>query len=147
MNIYVSINTNHGFGETKIEDGAIHEFTTNGFMEGTYDARVEFRCLPAAVAGDALSIIIAELQEFMDYGEMIKFYAGICRAVIKFLRKCHGYHKTIEIDGLEDIPEIIEVPDSMTEEELEARVFAILEIERKNISRDVSEIMEADRGR
>ena len=40
MNIQVIINTNHEFAMTRIEDGAIYEFTTNGFAEGTYDANV-----------------------------------------------------------------------------------------------------------
>lgn len=144
MNIYISINTNHEFGETKIEDGAIHEFTTNGFAEGTYDARVEFSCLPAAVDGNALEVIIEAVKNVADYGEMIVFYASVCKAISKFLKRCHGYHKTIEIEGLEEVPETIVVSDDMTEEELEARVFAILEFEKKKISRDVNEIMESD---
>ena len=45
MNIQVIINTNHEFTKTRIEDGAIHEFTTYGFSEGTYDADVQFSCL------------------------------------------------------------------------------------------------------
>ena len=133
MNVYVSINTNHKFGDTKIEEGAIYEFTTNGYAEGTYDARVEFSCLPAAVEGNSLAVIIEAVKDIADYGEMILFYAGVCKAVSKFLNKCHGYHKTIDIEGPKEITETIEVLDDMPEEELEAKVFAILEIEKKKI--------------
>lgn len=142
MDIYISINTNHEFGETKIEDGAIHEFTTNGFIEGTYDARVEFSCLPAAVDSNALAVAIQYVKDIADYGELIVFYVSVCKAIYKFLKKCHGFSKTIDIEGVEEIVETIVVIDDMTEEEFEARVIAILELERKNISRTVVKMME-----
>lgn len=145
MDIYISINTNHEFGETKIEDGAIHEFTTNGFIEGTYDARVEFSCLPAAVDSNALAVAIEYVKDIADYGELIVFYVGVCKAVYKFLKKCHGFSKTIDIEGVEEIAETIVMTDDMTEEEFEARVIAILELERKNIGRDVAKMMENEK--
>ncbi len=75
---------------------------------------------------------------------MIVFYAEVCKALKKFLNKCHGYNKTIEIEGLENLPDVIDVPDDVTEEELEAKIFAILEIERKNTSESVSRIVNSE---
>lgn len=144
MNIQVIINTNHEFTKTRIEDGAIHEFTTYGFSEGTYDADVQFSCLPAAVDGNALTVILEVVKEITEYGEMIVFYAGVCKALNKFLNRCHGYNKTIEIEGLENLPDVIDVPDDVTEEELEAKIFAILEIERKNTGESVSRIVNSE---
>lgn len=141
MNIQVIINTNHEFAMTRIEDGAIYEFTTNGFAEGTYDANVQFSCLPAAVDGNALTVIIEVAKEIAEYGEMIIFYVGICKALKKFLNKCHGYSKTIEIEGLENLADAIDVPDDVTEEELEEKIFAILENESKNTGKAIRKIM------
>lgn len=141
MEILVSINTNHAFGDIRIEDGAIHEFTTNGFIEGTYDARVEFSCLPAAVDSNALAVIIQYMKEIAEYGELLLFYGGVCRALYKFLKKCHGFRKTINIIGGEEIAETIVVSDDMSEEEFEARVIAILELEKKNIGVNVSKMI------
>lgn len=145
MNIYVIINTNHGFEETSIEAGAIHEFTNNGFAEGNYDARVEFSCLPAAVESNAMAVVLEVAKEIADYGEMILFYTGICTAIFKFLNRCHGYFKTVEIQGLDEKSEQIVVTEDMTEEEFEAKVFAILEIEKKKTGRNVSAIMDIDK--
>ncbi len=142
MNIQVIINTNHDFEITRIEDGAIHEFTTYGFAEGIYDADVQFSCLPAAVDGNVLTVILEVVKEITEYGEMIVFYVGICKALKKFLNKCHGYNKTIEIKGLENLPDAIDVPDDVTEEELEARIFAILEIESRNTGKAVRKIID-----
>ena len=141
MRIVVYINTNHNYEDTRIEDKAIHEFTTTGFAEGTYDADVKFSCMPAAVEGNALTVIIEVLKDVADYGEMIFFYASACKGIYKFLNKCYGYKKSIVMDDSESISHTIDVSDNMTEEELEAKVFAILELERKKIGEDVIKIM------
>ena len=47
-----------------------------------------------------------------------------------------------EEDSVEEIAETIVMTDDMTEEEFEARVIAILELERKNIGRTVVKMME-----
>lgn len=141
MNIYVSINTNHNLGETKIDYEAIHDFTTNGFMEGTYDADVTFRCLPAAVDANELKVIIEAVKDIADYGQAICFYGSICRAIYSFLKKCKGYNKTVEIEGCAEIPEIIDVSEEMSEEEFEAKVLVALRAEQKNTRRNVEQIM------
>ena len=97
MNIRVIINTHHDLEMTKIEDGAIHEFTRYGFAEGTYDADVQFSCLPAAVDGNSLMVILEVVKEIAEYGEMIAFYAGVCGALKKFLNKYKVSMKNVKI--------------------------------------------------
>ena len=91
-----------------------------------------------------MTVILEAVKEIAEYGEMIVFYAGICKALKKFLNKCHGYNKTIEIEGLENLPDVIDVPDDVTEEELEAKIFAILEIEGRKTGESVVKIIESE---
>ena len=88
---------------------------------------------------------IQYVKDIADYGELIVFYVSVCKAVYKFLKKCHGFSKTIDIEGVEEIAETVVMTDDMTEEEFEARVIAILELERKNIGRDVAKMMENEK--
>jgi len=143
MNIYVNINTNHAYDDTRIEEHAIHEFTTTGFCEGTYDATVRFACLPAAVDSNALDVILKCVMDFADIGEAIAFYGVLCRHLLNFLKKCHGYKKQIVVEqvGKPEISEYIDVEDGMTELELQARIMAILLEEQVKIGNDVVKIM------
>ena len=76
-----------------IEEDAIVEFTRNAYADGTYRAVVSFECMPRVVDPDIMRIIIA----LKDIGESIVTWGVICKAIISFVKKAHGYVKHIMI--------------------------------------------------
>lgn len=106
-----------------IEEDAIVEFTRNAYADGTYRAVVSFECMPRVVDPDIMRIIIA----LKDIGESIVTWGVICKAIISFVKKAHGYVKHIMIEGVENSGEIIEVSDKTTPEELEEKIKKVIE--------------------
>ena len=74
MKINILINTNHNSEETYIEKNAIHEFTGNSFVEGTYETTVTFECLSAYEAPNALRVLIDGLENVTEMAEDIRFW-------------------------------------------------------------------------
>lgn len=106
-----------------IEEDAIVEFTRNAYADGTYRVVVSFECMPRVVDPDIMRIIIA----LKDIGESIVTWGVICKAIISFVKKAHGYVKHIMIEGVENSGEIIEVSDKTTPEELEEKIKKVIE--------------------
>ena len=109
--------------DLEIEKDAIPEFTREAFADGTYRAVVQFECIPRAVDPDIMQIII----DLKDIGECIVTWRVICKAIISFVKKVHGYVKHILIEGTENSGEIIEVSDEITPEELEEKIKKVIE--------------------
>lgn len=109
--------------DLKIEEGAIFDFTRESYADGTYDAVVEFKCMPRAFNPDVMQIII----DLKDIGECIVAWGTICGAIISFAKRAHGYVKHIMIKGTEQSGEIIEVSDETTPEELEKKIKNVIE--------------------
>lgn len=144
MDINVRVNTKNMCNTSSIEEGAIYEFTSYGFAEGTYDASVTFSCMPAAVDDNALEVIIDVvniLKDIKDYGEVLIFFYSVSKGLKRFLNKCHGYYKTIVVESDNSLYEEINVPDDVSEEELQAKIISIMEIERIKMASNVNDIM------
>lgn len=144
MRIQIFINTNHNSEATYIEQNAIHEFTGNSFVEGTYEASVTFECLAAYAEPTALRVLIEGLENVTEIAEDIQFWFLVCKNVISFLKKCHGYNKTIEIEKPNRESEIFDAPDDMTDVELQAKILYILDIEQKKLGKEVRKILDSD---
>ena len=54
------------------------------------------------------------------------------------------YNKTIEIEKPNGESEIFDAPDDMTDEQLQAKILFILDIEENKLGREVRKILESD---
>lgn len=106
-----------------IEEGAITEFTREAFADGRYSAMVRFECMPRAVDPDIMQIII----NIKDIGECVIALTQICKGIISFAKKVHGYSKHIMLNGVKKSEEIIVVSDEMTPEELEEEIKKVID--------------------
>ena len=74
----------------------------------------------------------------------IQFWGSVCKNVISFLKKCHGYNKTVIIEKTNGDIEIFDVLDELTDVELQARILYILDIEEKNLGKEVKKILDSN---
>ncbi len=130
VSVFVQFSTNFCNEEVKIEKGAIEEFTRNAYGDGSFRAVVSFECKPHAFDPKIMQIII----DLKDISETIIACGVICKELISFAKRVHGYKKHILIDGVKNSGDIIEITDETTPKGLEK--------EMKNVIKDeLAEVM------
>lgn len=139
MEVEICVNTNnYDRKEVWIDHGTIEEFTKNAFLSGSCQAVVKFECLPAAVDPNAIRVFIKVLEDGIHIVGDIFTIKEVVKLIITFFKKCHGYERMIFFDSS---PDIIDVTDETTEEELYGKVLAVLEKQEKELGKNVKDII------